>query len=162
MNIDWSKAPEGATHYAGGTNPWHNKNTKSFYSEDHQCWIEYHNVKYFDQFLARATPRPTEQPAWSGKGFPPVGAEVEYCVADCEQWGKGKILVYGLRCVCVLKYHDNKPYSYCISEIDFRPIKTERDQQIDALSAILEHFPYCVTNNQIAAALYDKGVRVEK
>lgn len=157
MNIDWSKAPEGATHVDTKFNYFCNKD--GFYDSGGYLVPDNNQAGWG---TGRYIPRPTEQPAWSGKGFPPVGTEVEYCVADCEQWGKGKILVYALGCVCVLKYHDNKPSSYCISEIDFRPIKSERDQQIDALSAILEHFPYCVTNNQIAAALYDKGVRVEK
>ena len=162
-NIDWSKAPEGATHYrAGVESPWHNSDSKSFYSESIKCWMPYGRHDHFENAMLYAIPRPTEQPQWSGEGLPPIGTEVEYYSAAHDgEWFKGKVLGYHDKYVWMLESHDNEPCTYSISELQFRPIKSERDQQIDALLSVIQSLPFFSNSRDIVAEMYDKGVRVE-
>lgn len=178
-NIDWSKAPEGATHYRVGANfPWHNFNSKSFYSDIIKGWMPYGRHDHFERAMAGAIPRPTEQPQWNGEGLPPVGTE-------CEVTHSGLVGAWERVCVCsdiieldeegfpkvaMLTLTDNlhrkrgSGWFLCNAtdrDVKFRPIKSDRDQQIDALLSVIQSLPINGNSAAIAQKLYDKGVRVE-
>jgi hypothetical protein len=153
-NIDWSKAPEGATHLDTKFNYFCNKD--GFYSS-----IGY-LVPDNDQAgwgTDRYIPRPTEQPQWSGEGLPPVGSAIEVRRND-NDWYKAFVVAHDAGRVVYRCDHDMTTYGWTIGK-GFRPIKSERDQQIDALTAIIQTPPAMETVREVAAALYDKGVRVE-
>ena len=103
----------------------------------------------------------TDTTTWNGEGNPPIGTEVEYYADVYETWDKGKILAYHDKFVWILEYHDNEPCTYSLSELEFRPIKSERDQQIAALTAIIQTVEECQFDDGFVGALYDKGVRVQ-
>lgn len=66
--VDWCKAPEGATHYnAACPHPWLKDVPVSFY---YGGWIEYSSNKCAMEDLKNAVKRPQE---WDGEGLPPVG-----------------------------------------------------------------------------------------
>ena len=103
----------------------------------------------------------TDTTTWNGEGNPPIGTEVEYYADVYETWDKGKILAYHDKFVWILEYHDNEPCTYSLSELEFRPIKSERDQQIAALLFVIQSLPSLAFRDDFAEALYDKGVRVQ-
>jgi hypothetical protein len=157
-DIDWSKAPEGATHkHPFG---WYKRvDDKWFFTPlGMSDWKQSIHQWTDSEFLAV---RPTEQPAWNGEGNPPIGTEVEYKAGIYEAWEKGKILAYHDKFVWVLEGHDNEPCTYALSELEFRPIKSDRDQQIDALLSVIQTLPNLDFRDDFAEALYDKGVRVQ-
>ena len=79
--IDWSKAPDGATH-------WHDE-----YDCYVACWVkEQEGQRYYSRAdglfgkwmidsnplpIEKCIPRPAAKPAWSGEGLPPVGTVCE-------------------------------------------------------------------------------------
>jgi len=79
MNIDWSKAPKGATHKFSDptTNPWRDLSgeTWKYWSEGE--WID--SELRTDTFMKRQAHRLTvvEPIGWTGEGLPPVGAVCE-------------------------------------------------------------------------------------
>jgi hypothetical protein len=80
--IDWSKAPEEATHYNLNNYMFYKVVDKEVYIACEGEWfVSTHNV---DDFVKHSTviPRPSKQ-EWDGKGLPPVGVEC----------GKGCVLV---------------------------------------------------------------------
>jgi hypothetical protein len=156
MSIDWSKAPEGATHkHPFG---WYKRvEDKWFFTPlGVSDWKQSIHQWTDDEFLAV---RPTEQTQWNGEGLPPIGTEVEYCSAAHDgEWFKGNILGYHGKYVWMLESHDNEPCTYSLSEVEFRPIKTERQIQIDKIESII-YYAECTTTSA-AERLYDAGARV--
>ena len=63
-DIDWSKAPEGATHYFDRVAfPWlKNGEHPDYYHEDRRAWLPYGCAKYGREHIRLAVPRPTPQP----------------------------------------------------------------------------------------------------
>lgn len=187
MNIDWSKAPDGATHY-------NNSEGADWYKRHEGRWFYYDvDTRKWERSICIASgadctdliPRPTStqqyfdgiqksidefgealgktlnRMAWNGKGNPPIGTEVEYKVHVYDMWENGKILAYHDKFVWILEGCDNEPCTFALSELEFRRIKTERDQQIDALLSVILSLPSLAFRDDFAAALYDKGVRVQ-
>jgi hypothetical protein len=176
--IDWSKAPEGATHYANSDKllyPWHNSNTKSFYNHDTERWIDYASERSFQLAIVGAIPRPTTQQyfddiqkgidmfgdalgktlnsmAWKGEGLPPVGVEVDW------QGFKVKVIGYDDDLV-VGRFHDGEHLEYDAFSLGaLRPIKSERDRQIEAIDALI-YRSECETTSA-AERLYNAGCRI--
>jgi len=74
MDIDWSKAPEGATQW--------DSEAELFYCPD-GFWVMEHFKPYSNKQPdepGRFIPRPTRPaaPGWNGEGLPPVGLECDY------------------------------------------------------------------------------------
>ena len=73
--IDWSKAPEGATHYREGVATFY-KQTDRAYEWSAGRWQlianDLNEFRWSDQLIARPSP------AWSGEVLPPAGTECEY------------------------------------------------------------------------------------
>ena len=171
-NIDWSKAPEGATHYANSNTllyPWHNRDTKSFYNGDAHMWIEYTSEQSFEKAILGAIPRPTEQPQWNGEGWPPVGSMVEVhnhegyeVIYGHDVIGKAvKLLGIVTRStgtkVAVVEYEEA---AYCFRLSCIFPIKSERDRQIEAIESIVSSVAAGSDVEPIAEALYNAGCRI--
>lgn len=131
MNIDWSKAPEDATHY--------NPGNKMFYcfSRGNYYFYALNNVDlvfggspedYRDSILIG---RPKKQEAWNGEGLPPIGIDCE--VHDCQHEYTKQ---FNGRTVRIVAHHLNlRGNSVAVFEADdcvyhglvsekFRPIKT--------------------------------------
>lgn len=116
--IDWSKAPEGATHYNHTCSGWY-KVTRIgavFFWYGHTS--EWRPARFWDDRKHDCIPRPTT-PSWSGEGLPPVGV---VCMANGYQ-------------VVIVAHHCNGIHAiYAESEYDgmlyygepneFRPIRT--------------------------------------
>lgn len=85
MSIDWSKAPEGATHWDPV-----DCNYLRQLGEIAQCWHEREHGwtckgwQYPDDLSIM--PRLIKRPAWSGEGLPPVGLKVECLIHGNGGW----------------------------------------------------------------------------
>lgn len=87
--VDWSEAPDGATHYnAACACPWLKETPASYFHNG--VWIEYtpkrpnNIVRHF----SNAVKRPQE---WDGSGVPPVGTVCEYRLNAYDVWFTCKI-----------------------------------------------------------------------
>jgi len=153
--IDWSKAPEGATHYYPPTEEW--------YLAGYGCaplvwtgmWCK---AFQFAQREHKCIERPTT-PSWSGEGLPPVGV---VCMANGYQ-------------VVIVAHHCNGIHAiYAESEYDgllyygepneFRPIRTPEQIAADEREAYIRRMQNGTESlgfdeYEICATLYDKGLR---
>lgn len=169
MNIDWSKAPEGATHYQhddGGH--WLASWIKKGESDVLMSMLDDgEDTKWgpgglFSKKKSFLIPRPA--PQWNGEGLPPVGIPVEW-----SEWLDGKYQV-----VTVLAYAggdawiqpDGKPSMIVGSPAGFRPIKTpakiaaeERETAIEAIDALINSRMGSLNVRELAAAIHDAGYR---
>lgn len=97
--IDWSKAPEGATHYDTPFGLFCNANG---------YWDDYGWVEDDDQ-NEWGTYRYIERPHWTGEGLPPVGAVVEW-FSPVYGWLGGRVVGHdGI--VSVISHNDG--YTGC-------------------------------------------------
>lgn len=141
--IDWSKAPEGATHAAltggvDGHHVWYKIADRGFhfmYSDEvERGWLTGNGGPTHTPMQERPV-----APAWDGTGLPPVGTVCEALNRLKEEWLKVKIL----------DHEGTAPTAVCRDEKnrlwwaqDFRPIRTpeqiaaeERKAAIDRMTA---------------------------
>lgn len=156
--VDWSKAPEGATHYnAECTCPWLKETPPSYF--DHWDWIEYGPHAYENHF-SRAIKRPQE---WDGSGVPPVGTICEYLSKSGVSWGWGKceVVAYYYANVVVVDVLDNT--ADLVQPIMIRPIKTlEQLVEEERENVIADMYETVIKGVNIkygVAALYNAGYR---
>lgn len=135
MIIDWSKAPEGATHFYAAEN-----RTCSFMKLEGDTWFFWppaSNAPEWtfwrrDHSVLDADMIPAPAP-WSGEGLPPVGTVCE--VEDphtSDEWCECTILAWDAECA-VFKADGNYPYVYDGQGIGcFRPIRTPEQIAADA------------------------------
>lgn len=160
--VDWSKAPDGATHYNAECEcPWLKETPLSYFNGDR--WIVYSTLFNDNaiKHLKDAVKRPQE---WSGEGVPPVGTVCEYRVNQ-DEWVSGE--VFGHRAcsngdVEVFVNLKNS-WDYSSSLVRFRPIKTpeqiaaeERGEAIEEMFEISSGFRVFLN---IIESLYDAGYR---
>ena len=167
MNVDWSKAPEGATHHVDGG--WYKKMVGKWYYwfEVEQGWID---TKYTDpenfSWWGRRVERPAT-PQWNGEGLPPVGAVVEAFYMGSPQ---GVVTVrYAGQCMILWSDERNSEQCGAAEHYLFRPIRTpeqlaadEREREIAVLAdAIAEMLTghWAATAPKISEALYSAGYR---
>ena len=142
--IDWSKAPEGATHYdpgsADGEYPSFMKISCGnwyYWSRVHDEWIG-HSTDRESEYI----PRPTKQ-EWEGGLFPvPIGAKCEctFGVEHHDTWHKGECVFQGIdpegREYVVI---DTGTYQACFRSLDhIRPLKSQHERQREELLSFLE------------------------
>ena len=159
-DIDWSKAPEGATHYDPSCPCWYQQT-------DYQGWL------YFDRGIWCVTvdktgswqniltPRPVE---WKSpqNGLPPVGTEVE--AREFTYWVRGVVMAHVTagddekRAIiqCAHGWFSRGPAS-------IRPIKSERERAIEEMLNCFPDCALCIGRRQreVCAKLYDAGYRKE-
>ncbi len=154
MTIDWSEAPEGATH----TDP--TVNTPTWYRKKGFVWEYYYGGKWMPSankpdYNERLTPHPVVT-AWRGPqdGLPPVGTEVE--AQDGYSWKRGTVVARVWEaCFGGTAIIQCKGYWVARRADGIRPIKTERERAIEEM---LKDMPDDI-NAALAAALYDAGYR---
>ena len=166
--IDWSKAPEGATHYQKSSDGfelrWLDMNSGEFGSVWYQGEWKFRYIDYKDMgaiYVARP------EPAWTGEGLPPVGTVCEYLGAhQYNEWSEVKIFGAWRNFVFVdftdgWRQEDNPQR--------FRPIRTpeqiaadDRDKAVEQMTEESLHGHYAFTKAQAkiaCRALYDAGYR---
>lgn len=178
MNIDWSKAPKGATHFDTAE-----YRTKSFMKLENGAWYfwppmssepqwSYWGADSVDSDTGPFVARPTD-PLWNGKGLPPVGAECEYLENGNGYWKPVRVVAldeqlrHGDTFIVV---HGDNGYSGDSRIELFRPIRTTEqiaaEERAAAVSAMLADAG--VTDSAWnedpetvvwAEALYDAGYR---
>jgi len=164
--IDWSKAPEDATHYYPGCD--------AYYSH----WIKCVDEKRYAALTAaypwkkdtdprslnQCIPRPTThtQPEWGGEGLPPVGTVCE-CQDESFKWKPGTIVYVGQGDGAMVAVMQADSGILIGEKGEFRPILTleqiaaeEREKAIEDLIRVT-----CINHGE-AARIYDAGYRKVK
>lgn len=187
--IDWSKAPEGATHYASSQGSWdaawyilESENLASMLDDGIDTEWGWRPIDSEDrsELLPRLIPR--HAPQWSGTGLPPVGTFVEmvndkdYTVSD---YGKQFI---GEPCVVMAAFINSQGYDMVAVEKDdgacccfradmCRPILTEaqiaaeeRGKELEAMEEVAARAWRSVNPGEdmisvIVSALHKDGYR---
>ncbi|HFF2144612.1 TPA: hypothetical protein ACGWT7_005276, partial [Pseudomonas aeruginosa] len=171
--IDWSKAPEGATHweprgslYLEG---WMRKvgNKWSYWAEGRKVWVSGTpgcNVSAEREATFEARP----QEAWDGRGLPPVGIECEFSLnVGSIGWAEGRVI--GHDGVFAVISHKGKYYPR--NEHGVRPIRTheqiaaeEREKAVQEMLA-LDEYPHgqdrggMMSRSDFCRVLYNAGYR---
>ena len=160
--IDWSKAPEGATHWVGGSWPWHKHigDIAWYWKEDQQDWqqISLCASDVEDEYRKTIVKRPDQ--AWNGVGLPPVGTV-------CEDDAGNQVVI--------VAHHVNGVHAIFAESLDagllyygdageFRPIRTpeqiaaeERENAIKDIAALIGGL--WASEIECAEFLYDAGYR---
>ena len=167
--IDWSKAPEGATHYLAenkkhgwfacwykyGSNEW-----LCMSDSNRHGWIaDNDDVELFEPMLIK---RPTT-PSWSGEGLPPVGVVCEWKEKTGFQWVSAEVLFISESSV-VMKRADGYEWQMMTARTAFRPIRTPEqiaaDGREEAINALATVIGTCKINSvEMATTIYDEGYR---
>lgn len=179
--IDWSKAPELATHYVvGSVSPFEMRDGDDwfFWSTRSRKWVKLHGVFGNERFKEQALEiiqRPTT-PSWSGEGRPPVGVVCEVN-PDKSGWRKSVISYVGDGFIAWLQVGDLivPEYGAFIDDCEFRPIRTPEQIAADEREAAIGEMvqAICLARCSLdctplspadeakcaSAALYDAGYR---
>lgn len=161
--VDWSKAPVGATHYNVACKwPWLKETPASYFCGR---WIEY-SVDSYEAAMKHfnnAVKRPQE---WDGEGLPPVGTVCEYLkhAKYKTTWIKVRVVFIGGNLIVFEHGANSNEFSEQITEVSFRPIKTpeqiaaeERLHDIDEMMGVGNW--HSRTFKDVISALYDAGYR---
>ena len=173
MNIDWSKAPEDATHVGTkqvpGVTCWYKLKEGVFYfwyctndDLDFDGWAESKG----DPIHTPLIERPKKQEAWYGVGLPPVNCFCETLDEDADCWVKVEIYAHtefmGETHACAKNGTD---MFYGLAH-EFRPIKTaeqlaaeERDKAVFEIAHILIDNRHDSAEYHQAGRIYDAGYR---
>lgn len=171
MSIDWSKAPEGATHWEPSgpdfNKGWMKKegNEWFYWGEGAKKWFKgklFCNVSAEREATFEARP----QEAWDGHGLPPVGTT---CIVEPHNtlWGfsstsghERKILAYHTDYVW-LGNGDTPLETTRIDKVYFRPIRTPEQIAAEEREKAIEEMCFAEETLTVkqAKALYDAGYR---
>ncbi|HCF3798316.1 TPA: hypothetical protein NIE45_001424 [Pseudomonas aeruginosa] len=183
MSIDWSKAPEGATHYQPESRGFHAAWFRLQGGKAREMWVvipggaleHIIDPTVFDESMQNLIARPAEPATWNGQGLPPVGTVCEhYGTADDLAWLEVEVIGHGNvdgRNVAFFRYGTGSPrftVSYSTAN-NFRPIRTpeqiaaeEREKAIDAMLDLdppHENGLGLTSRRQFCETLYDAGYR---
>ncbi len=177
MTIDWSKAPEGATHYC--IDSIDNTHWRNLSGETAMYWFQ---GRWCDHGITSAgclesNVRYSARPAWNGDGLPPVGTvcEFQHRNAPNGQWHPTTIR-YSSHAfiVYVDSIHDAEECWRTDDScgIDFRPIRTPEQIAEEERSVAITEMKQCFdsvsdelvpTSNRylevLFGALHDAGYR---
>lgn len=172
MNIDWSNAPEGATHWDLGMNSrvagWMKLDNGIWYwwpVKDAKCDMKWHaSLNHHKIEIERFIARPSD---WAGEGFPPVGLEVECTFDNWGYWLKGKVLCYGKKMI-FMEQESSKgdgrfEGSMNPDGIKFRLIRTPEqiaaEERAKAIREMMDLATCRDTMADLCGELYDAGYR---
>lgn len=164
MSIDWSKAPEGATHYHIGDdiNPWRKIKDTVAYERYRGKWLK---VNSFNEGCMPDYYVPIPQETWDGQGLPPVGTVCEVKHRDIG-WVRCEIVAH--------KSFSCGGLTHAIAWIDentldqsqglrFRQLRTpeqiaaeEREKAVGDMAMSIQGVPY---QYPTLYALFDAGYR---
>ncbi|HGM7971563.1 TPA: hypothetical protein ACKP9O_001622 [Pseudomonas aeruginosa] len=168
MSIDWSKAPEGATHWEPEghefSEGWMKKEGDYWF-----CWVEginkwLHGPSCNVSADREATFEARPQEAWDGQGLPPVGAK---CLTDRNDFIREvTILCHGKTRTFVFDHVSQEEICLLLKDRVFLPIRTpeqiaaeERRKSILHLANLLiDSRGQCNEYSQ-AEAIFDAGYR---
>ena len=169
--IDWSKAPEGATHWEresyGASAGWmRNDGGDWFFLSSNGHWLKHIISNVSAVRLANMVKRPS--PSWSGEGLPPVGVVCE--VDWCEEWHKCEVIAHfqqrcGMVAAFTVEISGGAKSLYAFGADSFRPIRTPEqiaaDEREAAIKDMLEDAgrPDTAKTRDQAQLLYDAGWR---
>ena len=180
MKIDWSKAPEGATHYyKNSPQPWRDLSGCVWKYFSHGEWLLASPAGKSAWLLRELGTvlfaRPLPQ-TWTGEGLPPIGIDVEIHNKTGLSVVEGAEGFIGSKCTVMATFTNMHGYEIVSVEDDsgscmcFRahmcfPVRTpeqvaadERKVEIDAMYRIFYEAPGLASQGGIAA-LYDAGYR---
>jgi len=157
MSIDWTEAPDQATHY--------DCNADVFCTVDGwwSCKGKFYAMSaHFDWNTPRYTPRPVEPAttAWNGTGLPPVGTECEVVIGAQKP---RTVCFVGIKSSgsVVIETVDGELKSYHRSQVNFRPVRTqaqiERETLIRIATQVMSH-DNVISERDAAEALYEAGM----
>ncbi len=159
MKIDWSKAPEGATHYDPTVN------TPTWYRKKGFAWEYYYGGEWMPSankpdYNERLTPHPVVT-AWRGPqdGLPPVGTEVETRAGML--WQTGTVVAH-VREACFrdMAIIQCEGFWAASDATGIRPIQSDRDRAIEEMLKVKETiYGGNDMERRQMAALYDAGYR---
>ena len=162
--IDWSKAPEGATHYSCVNDMFYifiGPHSGKYWSVSRQDWMAAGRIKESGHMSKRPST------AWSGEGLPPVGIDIEFKSSGGE-WLVGQYIgqfngkiIAGCHATGVVGY---------LQSGEMRPIRTPEqiaaDEREAAVAAMLELDPYqpnttlgMMSRADFCRTLHDAGYR---
>lgn len=124
MNVDWSKKPEGATHYCPIRKTWLKKG-------GHCMWLSWSPFgRISEEVLIGWTfcHPPEDESAlikeqWTGEGLPPDGTTCEHRTGPGMNWSHATVLAHGEKKV-FYRDRDGHEWTRPYSDIEFRPIRT--------------------------------------
>lgn len=165
LPIDWSSAPEGATHYCmhpTTTYKWLKDSPLSYYDEHLHKWAKY-TSDIGAEHLSNSVEKPNK--TWDGVGHPPIGTVCEYFkhAKYKTSWIKVKVVFIGENLIVFEHGANGNEFSEQITDVSFRPIKTpeqiaaeERLEEVDEMIKVVEEFD---TYKEVCESLYDAGYR---
>ena len=159
--IDWDKAPEGATHYRNLSGMFYKFSDNSagrFWSYDLREWLKSGAIKDYEPMVMRPSP------AWSGEGLPPVGIDIE---VKHELYGWIGARVVGEDGEAAL-VRTNDGYAGVFPH-QFRPIRTPEQIAADERSKAIDEMVKALGMDDPGTAeyircglIYDAGYRKEQ
>ncbi|HCL4178639.1 TPA: hypothetical protein N2C23_005538 [Pseudomonas aeruginosa] len=165
MSIDWSKAPEGATHWEP-TGPEFNEGWMKKEGNGWFFWGLGAEWKYGGDVSAEreATFEARPQEDWDGRGLPPTGLLVEWKAGLDHEWRRLTVLAYA-NGDAWLQPEDGD--SFIVGNpANFRRIRTpeqiaaeERSKECDRIFGILSNVEREGNRSDMAEAIYDAGYR---
>ncbi|EMP3659545.1 TPA: hypothetical protein ACRNQA_005310 [Pseudomonas aeruginosa] len=158
MSIDWSKAPEGATHWEPKSDEYREAWMKNvadkwfFWGSRRKAWIEDPGISAEREATFEAKP----QDPWNGRGLPPVGTNCEYRSND--GWLQCEVVAHRNNAAVVLNHHYEADF---VPPQDLRPIRTPEQIAADAREKAIEEMCFAEETLTVkqAKALYDAGYR---
>jgi hypothetical protein len=143
-NIDWSKAPEGATHYMTppSSSPWRDLSGETWKWWDEQVgWKD--SEESSKSFFGRRHDRLILNPSsWTGEGLPPVGTVCEVTTNDGYNWRPVKILFLDEFIILAGEVEgktDRQILRLCDADVSFRAVRTPEQIAAEKVSKQLEN-----------------------
>ncbi|MCF1244056.1 hypothetical protein [Pseudomonas aeruginosa] len=151
MSIDWTKAPEGATHWEPRRDEYREAWMKNaadkwfFWGSRREAWIEESGISAEREATFEARPQET----WDGRGLPPVGT---VCIVEPHNtmWGfsstsgyERKILAYYGEYVW-LGHAETPLETTRIDKVDFRPLSTPEQIAAEERAKAIEEMCFAV------------------
>ena len=149
MNIDWSKAPEDATHYSPGGDvysaswiKWVNGELHGWLKSNDTSWGRLPFQEKDPDQISLHIERPKKQEAWDGEDLPPVGTVCDMHIYDFG-WLTGTVVVHiDLDEPTAVAHNGEEVFHGNAS--DFRPIKTAEqlaeEEREDAANKMFQRF----------------------
>ncbi len=165
--IDWSNAPEDATHYNEVNNMFYKLDIElryNYWSAYRKEWVQAgFPCEYVSNFHERVI---TTQ--WNGKGLPTVGTVCNILTFDSRDIPV-EVLSVGDTRVFVRNVNTGEELAPYLEGVTFSVIKTqeqiaaeEREKALDKMYGIITSIERKDNKNDMVEALYDKGYRLTK
>ncbi|MCO2577538.1 hypothetical protein FA322_08730 [Pseudomonas aeruginosa] len=161
MSIDWTKAPEGATHWEPTGPEFHEGWMKEegekwlWWSEGTKEWVETFSVPAKRKATFEARPQET----WDGQGLPPVGTVCEYRHMIWPEYRSCEIRYISEE--SLVAYDDAQEQFYRTCDMLFRPVRSPEQIAAEERAKAIEEMCFAEETLTVkqAKALYDAGYR---